>query len=282
MRLSEATKAAHLPQHITEVDYALGHILASIYQDPDLRESLVFKGGTALRKAYFHDYRFSLDLDFTAIAGTLSGGKLESALRKVIARTQEKLQECGPFSLFIQRHLEKQLHPGGQEAFDAYIQFPWHPMPLCKIKLEITYDEPIVTRSLQLPLIHGYEENLDVFLYCYSLEEILVEKLRGLRQAQKKIEERGWGARARDYYDIWQILLRRGQSLNQKALPVMLQRKCQVRGVEFMRIEDGFAPGLLVAVEQSWQYELSEVVADLPPFSQVLSALRVLLRDLVL
>ena len=264
------------------MDYSLGHILASIYQDPDLRESLAFKGGTALRKAYFHDYRFSLDLDFSAIAGTLSGGKLESALRKVIARTQEKLQECGPFSLSIQRRLEKQLHPGGQEAFDAHIQFPWHPMPLCNIKLEITYDEPIVTRPLLLPLIHGYEENLDVFLYCYSLEEVLVEKLRGLRQAQKKIEERGWGARARDYYDLWQILRRRGQSLNLKILPAILQKKCQVRGVEFKRIEDGFAPALLAAVEQSWQRELSEVVADLPPFSQVLSELRVLLRDVML
>ena len=27
--------------------------------------ALVFKGGTALRKAYFADYRFSADLDFT-------------------------------------------------------------------------------------------------------------------------------------------------------------------------------------------------------------------------
>lgn len=282
LRLSEATKVAHVPQHITEVDYSLGHILASIYRAPDLREGLVFKGGTALRKAYFHDYRFSLDLDFTAIAGTPSGWNLESALRKVIAQTDEALQEYGPFSLSIQRHLEKQTHPGGQEAFDVHIQFPWHPMPLCNIKLEITYDEPIVSRPLSLPLIHRYEESLDAILYCYSLEEIMAEKLRSLRQAQKKIEERGWGVRERDYYDLWQILRRRGQSLNLEILPAILQEKCQARGVEFIKIEDGFAPLLLSAVEQSWQRGLSEVVADPPPFPQVISELRILLQDVML
>ncbi|MBW6474015.1 MAG: nucleotidyl transferase AbiEii/AbiGii toxin family protein [Anaerolineaceae bacterium] len=33
----------------------------------DLDKNLVFKGGTCLRKCYFPDYRFSENLDFTAI-----------------------------------------------------------------------------------------------------------------------------------------------------------------------------------------------------------------------
>ena len=52
-----------------ELDYALGHVLTAIYAQEELASSLVFKDGTALRKAYFPDHRFSVDLDFTAIDG---------------------------------------------------------------------------------------------------------------------------------------------------------------------------------------------------------------------
>ncbi len=61
-----------------EVDYSLGQILASIYQDPDLRESLAFMGGTALRKAYFHDCRFSLENPSSLRQGSLRNMALVS------------------------------------------------------------------------------------------------------------------------------------------------------------------------------------------------------------
>ena len=64
-------RAAELgvPMEALEKDYALSYLLAGIYRNEDLHSSLVFKGGTALRKAYFGDYRFSVDLDFTAVEG---------------------------------------------------------------------------------------------------------------------------------------------------------------------------------------------------------------------
>ena len=48
-------------------DWALGHFLDAIYSIPELRQSLIFKGGTCLKKCYIPDYRFSEDLDFTSI-----------------------------------------------------------------------------------------------------------------------------------------------------------------------------------------------------------------------
>ncbi len=50
---------------LQERDYALGWFLLGLAQTPALVRALVFKGGTALRKTYFPDYRFSEDLDFT-------------------------------------------------------------------------------------------------------------------------------------------------------------------------------------------------------------------------
>ncbi len=69
-RLQEARRRLGIPWEALERDYLLSWILAGISQTPMLRDTLVFKGGTALRKCYFGDYRFSEDLDFSALAGS--------------------------------------------------------------------------------------------------------------------------------------------------------------------------------------------------------------------
>ena len=49
-----------------EKDYALTWLLSGIYQeDSKLRDILIFKGGTAIRKIYFPEWRLSEDMDFT-------------------------------------------------------------------------------------------------------------------------------------------------------------------------------------------------------------------------
>lgn len=53
MRIAGAVGAAGKRQFVVEKDYALSYLLAGIAETPLLRESLVFKGGTCLRKAYF-------------------------------------------------------------------------------------------------------------------------------------------------------------------------------------------------------------------------------------
>lgn len=69
-RLQEARKRLGLPWEVLERDYLLSWILAGIGQVGSLRETLVFKGGTALKKCYFGgDYRFSEDLDFSGLEG---------------------------------------------------------------------------------------------------------------------------------------------------------------------------------------------------------------------
>ena len=53
-----------IPEAVLERDYCLAWFLIGLSQS-SLREHLVFKGGTALKRCYFGDYRFSEDLDFT-------------------------------------------------------------------------------------------------------------------------------------------------------------------------------------------------------------------------
>ena len=53
-------------EDVLERDYCIAWFLAALGQS-DLRTCLALKGGTALKRCYFGDYRFSEDLDFTLL-----------------------------------------------------------------------------------------------------------------------------------------------------------------------------------------------------------------------
>lgn len=59
-----------------EKDYVLSWVLFAISKNEMLNKALVFKGGTVLKKAYFEDYRFSEDLDFTLIDETVTNEQI--------------------------------------------------------------------------------------------------------------------------------------------------------------------------------------------------------------
>ena len=80
--LRERLRAAAAPGislAVVEKDFALSYVLAGIADEPSLAETLIFKGGSALKKLYFGDYRFSEDLDFTA-EGAPAGSALLGAI----------------------------------------------------------------------------------------------------------------------------------------------------------------------------------------------------------
>ena len=89
--ISQAHKSTGIPWHVIERDYLLSWILAGISQVPALSDTLVFKGGTALRKCYFDDYRFSEDLDFTGLPTTPRGDNMENSIREACEIVQQRL-----------------------------------------------------------------------------------------------------------------------------------------------------------------------------------------------
>ncbi len=71
---------------VLERDYCLAWFLVSLSRSP-LRETLVFKGGTALKRCYLGDYRFSEDLDFT-LAEPRELDEIVAGLEDVYAEVQ--------------------------------------------------------------------------------------------------------------------------------------------------------------------------------------------------
>jgi len=63
--ITQRANDQRLSAQTIERDYVLAHLCADIGSLGDPR--LVFKGGTLLRLCYFDDYRYSADLDFSAI-----------------------------------------------------------------------------------------------------------------------------------------------------------------------------------------------------------------------
>jgi predicted nucleotidyltransferase component of viral defense system len=63
-------------------DYCLGWFLAMLGRHP-LREKLAFKGGTALRRCWYREYRFSEDLDFTALQEDLTIDEILAGFQQI-------------------------------------------------------------------------------------------------------------------------------------------------------------------------------------------------------
>jgi len=51
-RLRDVANRTRVSQMVVEKDYALSYLLAGIAAKPELSETLIFKGGTALKKLY--------------------------------------------------------------------------------------------------------------------------------------------------------------------------------------------------------------------------------------
>lgn len=259
-------EASHkkIAQYVIEKDYALSYVLVGITQQPDLAHSLIFKGGTALKKVFFGDYRFSEDLDFSVLNAPKNKA-LEKALLEAAEITKTFLTHYGPFDLQLKRNTERAPHPKGQEAFSLFVKFPWQSTPLCRIKIEITHDEPIILQPEYRYILHGYGENLNYQVACYPIEEIIAEKLRALLQTHQKLVTRGWNRpRARDYYDLWFILKNYSDIIKKEKLIDMLEKKCKHRMVSYQTIDDFFTPILIREAHQHWQNTLGDFVQKLP------------------
>jgi len=263
-----------VPLDVIEKDYGLSYLLAAIFGNEELASSLVFKGGTALRKAYFADYRFSVDLDFTANRGP-RGRRMEAAIAGVARQTERTLLERGPFRVVSSRRAEREPHPAAQEAFQVQIQYPWHSRPMCTIKVEITTDEPVLLPAAHRPLLHAYEERLDASLVCYSLEETVAEKLRTPLQTLKRVKEGTWIRNcARDYYDLWYLTSMNTAGLSSDTVGSILRRKCSVRDVMFDGLEDFFPSVVVTEAERQWRSSLADLVRFLPEFKIATTELR--------
>lgn len=269
-RIQQAAKVSHANQLVVERDYAQSYVLLGIASLAELRETLIFKGGTALKKVHFGSHRFSEDLDFSSM-GSPTRDNLEQALQTAMALAQSAARQLAPVEMSIERYLERAPHPGAQEAFIVRVQFPWQRQPMVPVKIEVTHDEPVLLPAPLMPIVHGYDELFEVSVRTYCLEEICAEKLRSTRQTHAKLAARGWArSRARDYYDLWHLVRLEPGRLDRPQVAAVLPRKCAHRRVSIESVADVFEPTLLDEVRATWKRTIGPFVPLLPDVNDVL------------
>ncbi len=207
--IKEIGRAYGIPTTTIERDYVQNHFLRSLYSRSDF---LVFKGGTAIRKAFIRDYRFSNDLDFT-----LSKGMEQEHITSLITKIKEDLRRKEGI-IFEDKVKSKDVETGWKISmkYDSILSQNIR----IRLDLDITEyeNEVIVTPVEKHPLIHRYSDACQIDLVTYSLTEITIEKIRALC-------DRGW---PRDLYDVCNLWPR----IEKSGLNTIFAKKCEVRGVE--------------------------------------------------
>ncbi len=236
-----------------------------------LKSTLIFKGGTALKKCYFGNYRFSQDLDFSVQGAYPSGDILFSLINEACEIAQVSADDV---QFQCKKYPEQSPHPEAQEAFVIHARLPWQRDFNTSVKVEVATRELVVLPPQERPILHEYNEELNGSVLVYRVEEIIAEKIRAILQLAKKLHERGWGrSRVRDYYDLWRIFQEYGGQIDKSILPDLVRQKCAIKDVVFTAVDDLFRARLMEFLKE-WDKWLEPIVPVVPNKDMVISELK--------
>lgn len=248
--IQQKAREAGVRDQQIEKDYILSWILQGIAQHGLFSKTIVFKGGTVLKKIYFEDYRFSEDLDFTLLNNEINNGQIFEWFNEVF----EYVKEEANIALAI---IDNNEHEDG--GINFYISYTG---PLGgqgankKVKVDISRSEQLEYAPVMKGIIISYSDTTEQQLLCYPLEEVLVEKLRTVMQRMQ----------ARDFYDIWFLLEQHGMDaafhINEFA------KKCASKNINHLDFTKKLAERL-PQYKGRWKNSMNEQIKDLPSFEKV-------------
>lgn len=209
---------------------------------------LVFKGGTALQKAYGLN-RFSDDMDFTS--------KKETGLEDIAHRIRTDF-----FNFGLENDLE--IRKNVSEVLIYRIKGPLYdgsPRSMATLRVEVSLREEIILKEELREVVPVYPDLPPYILSMMNLEEILSEKIRAIMTRNK----------SRDVFDVW-FLIKKNVPVNLE----LINKKLEYYNMRFDR--DRFIANLMNK-KRIWEKELQPLVTFVPDFeksaSEILNALSV-------
>lgn len=255
---------------IIEKDYVLSKALMGLAAVDEFRDVLIFKGGTALKKCFYRQWRFSEDLDFTSRT-VLSPSDVKSIFEKACTVTTRQS------GLAIRLSEYSQYPKTGNKLTTAQLKLGYDG-PLRKssgqknnVRVDIAFDEVIVADPVSRDVIQQYADDAKTELQTYPLEEIVAEKLRSILQRGK----------SRDYYDVWILLKEFGGDFDHRRTREIFLKKCQQKELPEPNTEDFFNTEQLAEAERFWERGLAHQLPNLPSFTSVKESLRELIKELI-
>ncbi len=178
--ISKLANTEGVRQQQIEKDYIISWVLWGIYNNDTLKNALIFKGGTCIRKVHVEDYRFSEDIDFTlkpAMEQTISDSEIYNAFDEVFA----EIKEAANIDLSIPEN-SKEIHESDSIKF-----FVEYVGPLGgrgdHIKTDISRGEKLEFNVEQRKMLNRYSDLIEegeIIIQSYSLKEIVIEKMAAL------------------------------------------------------------------------------------------------------
>jgi predicted nucleotidyltransferase component of viral defense system len=223
-----------IPLYQVEQDLIISRALVNLYEQPIVRKSLVFRGGTALNKIYFNPpERYSEDLDFVQIQAAPIGQTMDAiraALDHWLGEPKRKLTERGV--KLVYQYQTQENRKG-------------------KLKIEINTTEHYHVLDL---VAHEFSVQSRWFsgktlLKTYQLNELMGSKLRALYQRRK----------GRDLFDIWVAIQKEAIQCDQ--VIEIFNHYCQQEGKRITR--SIYEKNLYEkSLQQDFQIDVSELIVD--------------------
>jgi hypothetical protein len=187
----------------------LNWLLAELAES-ELQRALAFKGGTALNRCYFGDYRFSEDLHFTLLA-PMPFDDIPQRLESVFGA----VREASGIEFTFDRG-DGHSHPNSHTFYLRYVG----PLPAGgSVKVDITIREHPVFPLEDRPVLRAYEEFSDLpegrVVQVYSLTETATEKVVALADRARN--------EPRDLYDLWRLIS--AESIEPSQLVIFVQHR---------------------------------------------------------
>jgi predicted nucleotidyltransferase component of viral defense system len=264
-RLFKEQAGRRIPEAVLERDYCIAWFLVGLSRST-LREKLLFKGGTALKRCYFDNYRFSEDMDFT-LTGDLTFEVLKSELELVYSEVKKA-------SGIVFRFSRDDRAPH-QNSFTFYLGYEG-PLPTMssgrEIKVDVTIKECVVYPAAELAVLRAYAEYDDLpegaTVRVYSLQEIAVEKTVALLDRAR--------TEPRDLFDLW-YLTTQSKRVDLSEIQDGIKQKLAFRGKTLDDVRGEFEKKE-ARLKKTWNTRLSSQMSALPEFDGVYRAVKRELR----
>ncbi len=245
IELRELSVETGVPVGTIEKDLAITCALYALSRS-ELRDHLVFKGGTAIKKMYYPRARFSEDLDFTTV------NLVEEEAKTML----ESLNNVDVNSIKFTEIYEEGYTRGGKRYRLPYTGPLNHRN---SIRLDLSFRDDIIQSPQERQVRSGFSENLPSSIRVLCFKELMAEKLRAAMTRENP----------RDYYDLWAHL----SNTDAESLREMVERKCALTEYDYnpSRI---FDEGVLARIESAWRTQLRHLTLDYVEFNAIIPHLR--------
>lgn len=233
-----------------EKDYHLDWYLAGLLS-VNLFSQFSFYGGTAIKKIFIPNHRFSEDIDL------ISGGKLEAnAIRQILDRTHKFLEKEA--NLFYFYRPEEIQVTGTQTRFPIHYRGFSEIGGIKRFLLDFAQGIEGLTNPVPRELITPYRDLIGrkIEIPTLPLEVLCAEKLALIVDRRRN--------EPRDIYDLWSVLTQIKEFDRRLFLPRF--RKALSYSVDFSIIRSSFKDR---DFQRAWEVRLKHQVPHLPDFNVV-------------